>query len=276
MHSFAVLLAQAADLPGDSPRLDAELLLASAIGKPRSHLLAWPERTVSRQQLTRYEELLGQRRRGIPVAYLLGRREFWNIELAVSDATLIPRSATETLVEWALALDVPAAASVLDLGTGSGAIALALAASRAAWAVTACDASTAALDVACDNAKQLQLERVEFVVSNWFANLKPRRFSLIVANPPYIAEQDPHLEAGDLRFEPRSALVAGVDGLSDIRRIAADAPVWLAPHAWLLIEHGAGQGEAVRAVLRDSGLQHIETRRDLEGHERVSGGQLPC
>jgi release factor glutamine methyltransferase len=273
MATVAELLAAGGDLPGEAPRRDAEVLLCHCLDKPRSYLYAWPDAAVEDVAAERYLALLAARRRGEPIAYLTGRREFWSLPLRVTRDTLIPRPDTETLVAWALALPLPPAARVLDLGTGSGAIALALASERAGWTVTAIDRSAAALAVAAENGRALGLDNAGFLQSDWFSALAGRRYHLVVSNPPYIDPQDSHLGRGDLRFEPRLALVAEGQGLAAIEQIAAAAPAHLEPGGWLLLEHGCEQGEAVRSLLARLGLVDIETRCDLAGLERVSGGR---
>jgi len=258
----------------DSPQLDAELLLAHALGKDRSHLRAYPEAVLGAAQAHRYAELVEARRRGEPIAYLTGEREFWSLLLKVTPATLVPRPETELLVEQSLAA-VPVAADweVLDLGTGSGAIALAIAKERPRCRVCAVDVSTRALAVARENAHRLHISNVRFMQGDWFSPVAGRRFRVIVSNPPYISDSDPHLGEGDLRFEPRQALASGADGLRDIRRIVTDAAAHLQPDGLLLLEHGYGQGEAVRSLLQAAGFTDIRSLRDLAGHERVSSGK---
>lgn len=271
-------LLRSAELP-DSPtaRLDAELLLAAALGKPRSFLHTWPERIVSSEAALTFAAYLQRRRTGEPVAYILGQQGFWKLDLEVAPHTLIPRPETEMLVEAALEL-VPAFAPthVLDLGTGTGAIALALASERAAWQVTAVDRVLEAVGLAERNRQRLQLDNAKVLSSHWFSALEGQRFDLIISNPPYIAAQDPHLESGDVRFEPDSALVAGADGLDDLRMIIAQAPTFLNGDGWLLLEHGYDQGSAVRDLLSGHGFEKIQTRRDLGDHERITFGRLPC
>ncbi|MCT8162568.1 MULTISPECIES: peptide chain release factor N(5)-glutamine methyltransferase [unclassified Pseudomonas] len=266
-----------AQLP-DSPteRLDAELLLAAAIGKSRAFLHTWPERIVSREAAETFAGYLQRRRAGEPVAYILGQQGFWKLDLEVAPHTLIPRPDTELLVEAALELQPATAAKVLDLGTGTGAIALALAHDRPAWQVTAVDRVDAAVALAERNRQRLGLGNVQVGASHWFDALVGQRFDLIVSNPPYIAAEDPHLVAGDVRFEPSSALVAGSDGLDDLRLIVAQAPGHLLPGGRLLLEHGYDQAEAVRQLLTAHGFVEVVSRRDLGGHERITLGRLPC
>jgi release factor glutamine methyltransferase len=256
----------------DSPKLEAEVLLAELLRCNRAALLVRADEALSAEAALRYASLIDRRRLGEPVAYLTGRREFWSLDLEVSPAVLIPRPDTELLVEWALLyLRGIAAPAVADLGTGSGAIALSLAHERPEAHVLATDLSEDALEQARRNARALGLQRVEFRHGDWLAPLHGERFDLIVSNPPYIAEHDPHLPV--LRYEPRRALVAGPDGLRDLRRIAADARACLKPGGWLLLEHGAEQGGAVRELLTGLGYKDVETRRDLGGLERASGGR---
>jgi len=266
-----------AQLP-DSPteRLDAELLLAAAIGKSRSYLHTWPERIVSSEDAEAYAGYLQRRRAGEPVAYILGQQGFWKIDLEVAPHTLIPRPDTELLVETALELQPASPAKVLDLGTGTGAIALALASDCPAWQVTAVDRVDEAVALAERNRQRLGLGNVKVLASHWFSSLAGERFDLIVSNPPYIAAQDPHLVEGDVRFEPSSALVAGADGLDDLRLIVSEAPQYLLPGGWLLLEHGYDQADAVRALLAVQGFTEVASRKDLGGHERISLGRLPC
>lgn len=260
-----------------SARLDAEVLAMHVTGLGRTALITRAADRLSETEQARLRELIGRRRAGEPVAYLTGRREFWSLELAVTPAVLIPRPETELLVEQALARIPPDAAwRIADLGTGSGAIALALARERPRARLIATDASAAALAVARANAGRLGVRGIEFRAGEWFAPLAGLEFELVVSNPPYVAEDDPHLAHGDLRFEPRAALVAGPDGLAAIRGIAAAAPTHLAAGGWLLLEHGAGQGPAVRAILRDHGFTAIATGVDLAGHERVTAGRRPA
>ncbi|WP_341707477.1 peptide chain release factor N(5)-glutamine methyltransferase [Halopseudomonas sp.] len=271
--TLAELLASAELSDSDTARLDAELLLCHAIGKPRTYLRTWPERQPDVEQVRHFQALLSQRRSGVPVAYLLGEQGFWSLQLEVSEATLIPRPDTERLVEVALELGPQGAAEVLDLGTGTGAIALALAVERPQWQLTGVDRVTDAVALAAHNAARLQIGNAHFEQSDWFGALADRRFNLIVSNPPYIAESDPHLQQGDVRFEPGSALVSGVDGLDDIRTLVQQAPTHLQQAGWLLFEHGWQQADAVAVLLREQGFEQVQSWRDLGGQLRVTGGQ---
>lgn len=273
MSTIAELLAHT-HLPGSpTPALDAELLLAHVLDKPRSFLRTWPEYRLEPLRIDTFKQLLDRRRRGEPIAYLLGEQGFWSLDLQVSDATLIPRPDTERLVELALELGPPGAARVLDLGTGTGAVALALAGERPKWQITATDVVPAAVALAEDNRKRLGRENVRLVTSDWFAALDCTPVDLIVSNPPYISIDDPHLQRGDVRYEPASALVSGADGLDAIRHIVQFAPGYLRGDGWLLLEHGWQQAEAVAALLHERGFASVRSWADLAGQQRVSGGQ---
>ncbi|MBU1284462.1 MAG: peptide chain release factor N(5)-glutamine methyltransferase [Gammaproteobacteria bacterium] len=264
-----------AELPDSpTPRLDAELLLAHALGKSRSYLHTWPERELDAPQLERYQAAITRRQAGEPVAYILGQQGFWSLELEVAAHTLIPRPDTELLVETVLALLPATPAALLDLGTGTGAIALALASERPAWRLTGVDRVPEAVALAERNRARLKLSNANFAESHWFSALVGQRFQLIVSNPPYIAADDRHLAEGDVRFEPSSALVAGADGLDDIRLIIQQAPDYLEAGGWLLLEHGFDQAVAVRELLSARGFSALESRRDLGGHERISLGRF--
>lgn len=258
----------------ESPRLDAELLLAAALNRPRSHLHAWPERVPEREAATRFAAWLERRLTGEPVAYILGRREFWSLELEVTPDTLIPRPETERLVELALErLPADRSLAMADLGTGSGAIALALARERPQARIVATDRSPAALTVARRNARRLNVASVEFRQGDWCAPLGGERFDLIAANPPYVSVDDPRWCQGELRFEPPAALVAGEDGLEALRSIIAQAPEHLKPGGWLLLEHGYDQGETVPALLRERGFVAVSDHRDAAGLSRAGCGR---
>ncbi len=272
MSTIRELLAEAGDLGSDSSRLDAEVLLADGLQKPRSFLYAWPEQYVDAVVSQRYRDQLERRRRGEPIAYLIGRREFWSLSLHVDQHTLIPRPATELLVQWSLELDLPGEAVVMDLGTGSGAIALALASEKPTWRVYGSDISPGALAVARKNAQTHQFNKVTFVEGDWLSETEMMNFDLIVSNPPYIADGDVHLQQGDLRFEPQQALVSGAEGLDDIAVIAKQAAHHMANNGWLLIEHGATQGTSVRQLFLSAGFENISTREDADGLPRVTGG----
>ncbi len=262
--------------PGATPDLDAELLLAHALDVARVRLRSHAEEVPGPDAAARFSALIGRRAAGEPVAYILGRKDFWTLELSVSPAVLVPRPETELLVERALAVGPDGEAKVADLGTGSGAIALALASARPRWRIVATDISAAALAVARANAVALGLQRVAMARGDWLAGLPAgRRFHLLVSNPPYVAAGDPALGQPELQREPRLALVAAEDGLAALRRIAADAPDHLEPGGWLLLEHGATQAAAVAGALVARGFAQVRSHRDLAGRERMTEGQWP-
>ncbi len=266
------LLAMASIRLGE--RHEAEWLLMHALEVNRAWLFAHATDGVDAGLAKRFETLVERRLTGEPVAYIVGSRGFWDLDLLVTPDTLIPRPETELLVELALArLPVDRAPAVADLGTGSGAIALALARERPRARVLATDASDAALAVARENARRHGLTRVRFAHGDWLVPLGGERFALIASNPPYIEAADPHLGQGDLRFEPLSALASGVDGLDAIRTIVRGAPLHLDAGGWLLLEHGWNQGAAVRTLLENAGYGEVFTARDVEGRDRVSGGR---
>jgi release factor glutamine methyltransferase len=257
----------------DNPRLDAELLLGHVTGLGRAQLFARLDAELSADEQRSFEALAARRARGEPVAYLTGSRGFWTFELQVTPAVLVPRPETELLVEWGLeCLAGRPAPRVADLGTGSGAIALALASERPDAQVEATDAADAALAVASRNALALGLTRVQFRAGHWCEPLAPEAYDLLVSNPPYIAHDDPHLDA--LRFEPATALTDGADGLQALREIVAMSPQYLRAGGWLLVEHGHDQGAAVRALFAQAGFADIATRRDYGGHERATGARF--
>ena len=274
-NSIQSLLGDAAQrLPGDSPRLDAEVLMCFLLGRERSYLHAWPEKVLDERQLHDWDTLLQRRLDGEPVAYITGTREFWSLPLNVSEGVLIPRPDTERLVELALErLPAGQPCAIADLGTGSGAIALALASERPDCRVIAVDRSADALAIARQNATRLQLA-VEFRQGDWCTPLASEHLDMIVSNPPYIRHDDPHLAQGDVRFEPASALVSGREGLDDIRQIAEQAHWCLKDGGWLLVEHGWDQQQAVVEIFRQSGYDEIEDFADLAGQARVCAGRL--
>ena len=270
------LLKTAADrIGGDSPRLDAELLLSHVTGLGRTSFRAWPEREVSAEQAEQFRSLVAQRASGQPIAYLLGEQEFWSLPLKVSSSTLIPRPDTECVVEAALSLELPANARVLDLGTGTGAIALALASEQPGWQIMASDRVEEAVALARDNSQQLGLP-ITVVQSHWFDQIPAGTFDLLISNPPYIPASDRHLKEGDVRFEPESALVAGEDGLDDIRLLVTEGLDWLNLNGWMLLEHGYDQGEAVRDLFAKAGWRNIETRKDYGGNDRMTLARKPA
>jgi len=272
VNTIAELLSEARQLPLE----DAPLLLAHVLGKDRAWLFAWPEYQLDETQLEQYRQLLERRRRGEPLAYLTGHREFWSLDLEVSPAVLIPRPETELLVELALDLELPEQTRVLELGTGSGAIAIALAGERPGWKITATDASTAALDIARRNAARHQTSNILFARGHWYQALpRDRTYRLILGNPPYVMAGDPHLLEDGLPWEPPEALAAGSDGLADLRIIIGEAPAHLLPGGWLLVEHGFDQGKAVRDLFGGAGFTQVVTRQDLGGQDRVTLGCYP-
>lgn len=257
----------------DSALLDAEVLLCLALNKQRSHLRAWPDKQLQPEQLTAFRALLEQRQKGAPIAYITGNREFWSRDFHVSPDVLIPRPDTERLIELSLKL-IPADEpfKIIDLGTGSGIIAITLAAERPHAQITATDVSVAALRIAQINADKYHINNVQFYQSNWYSGVPDTKFNLIISNPPYIAEDDSHLQQGDVRFEPQSALCAAEQGLGDIKIIATLARNHLEQDGHLLIEHGYDQQQQVQALFKNLHYDKVQTYKDLSGQPRVTYG----
>lgn len=262
----------ASDAASETPKLDAEVILAHVLACSRTYLHTWSDKELDAVQVAAAEQLLQQRVKGVPVAHLLGEREFWSLPLQVNASTLIPRPDTECLVEQALRLPLPPQTKVLDLGTGTGAIALALKSERPHWQVSAVDKALDAVQLAQTNAARLGLD-VTVLASDWFDSVAGQRFDLIVSNPPYIDANDPHLQQGDVRFEPHSALVAEEQGFADLLKIIKSAPNFLHDHGWLLLEHGWQQAAQCRSYLQTAGYEQVQSARDYANLERMSLGR---
>ena len=258
----------------DDARLDGQVLLAYALNVSRTWLFTWPDKALDGAILTAFNALIEERKSGTPIAYITGYRDFWSLRLKVTPDTLIPRADTELLVETALTLkNVEKPCDVIDLGTGTGAIALSLANECPSWRITATDINPETLAVAKENAQNLELT-VSFKESAWFDAINDR-FDLVISNPPYIESDDPHLQQGDLRFEPAGALASGQDGLDDIRLLVKQALKHLKKDGYLLLEHGYQQAEAVRSLMAEAGYIDIETHQDIEDRDRVTLGKIP-
>jgi release factor glutamine methyltransferase len=259
-------------------RRDAELLLAAAAALTRTQLIARADGAWAPDVVARFDALVARRAAGEPVAYLLGRREFWSLDFEVDPAVLVPRPETELLVERALASVTAPDALVADLGTGSGAIAIALASERPAWQVVATDVSDAALALARRNGERLASGRVEWLRSpaphDWFAPLGERRFHALLSNPPYVADDDPVLGGDGLKYEPRGALTPGGDGYAALLTLIDGAPAHLRAGGWLILEHGESQAARLRSALEARGFTHVTSHRDLAGRERITEGQI--
>lgn len=279
MTTVAELLAkhQILESVSDSAKRDAELLLCFSLQKNSSYIRAWPDAEVKADIVVQFESLLQRRKEGEPVAYLVGEQGFWTLDLQVSPATLIPRPETELLVEYVLDnFSTESPLKLLDLGTGTGAVALALASERPHWHILGCDIEPAAVDLANKNRNLLMphAKNIAFIQSDWFDNIEPQLFDLIVSNPPYIDSEDPHLQQGDLKFEPLTALVAANNGMADIEAIVKRVPAFLKAKGSLIFEHGYNQGGIANKLLKNSGFTDVFTCRDLAGLDRISGGQL--
>ena len=277
-HTLEQAIAAGANLlapSSESAKLDAQVLLLHILQKPHSYLFTWPEHELNAEQQQQFELFCQRRLNGEPVAHITGQREFWSLLLEVNATTLIPRPDTETLVEQALEMAVPATAKVLDLGTGTGAIALALGSEMPNWQITAVDRVSNAVNLAMRNQQRLGINNVHVKQSDWFSALLGEKFNLIVTNPPYIKQDDIHLVQGDVRYEPLSALVADDAGMSDIKQIITQSRDYLLSSGYLLIEHGFEQGEAVRYFFEKMAFVNIKTVKDLGNNDRVTLAQWP-
>ncbi|MEG3768139.1 peptide chain release factor N(5)-glutamine methyltransferase [Alteromonas sp. 14N.309.X.WAT.G.H12] len=276
---MALSIVQALDWAGktlalsESADTDARVLLCHVLQQNRTYLYTWPEKPLTEAQRQTYESLVHQRAQGQPVAYLTGYREFWSLKLKVEPATLIPRPDTELLVETALSLLTVEDRTVCDLGTGTGAIALAIASERFDLEVTGVDKFENVVELARLNAQDNDITNVQFIQSHWFDAIAQTTFDMIVSNPPYVESDSPYLSQGDVRFEPRSALTAGKDGLDDIATIIVKARKHLRLHGWLLLEHGHNQGASIREQFAHAGYQNIHTYQDLAGLDRLTVGK---
>ncbi len=271
----ALALAREMLIDGESPSTDAKVLLAHVLGQSQTYLFTWSDRTLTDEQREQFVKLIDQRQTGHPVAHLIGYRDFWTLRLQVNPSTLIPRPETELLVEKALELLPDNALAICDLGTGTGAVALAVASERPNLRVTGIDKIEDAVKLAQANAINNNISNAEFLQSHWFSALAGQQFDMLVTNPPYVEEHSEFLQQGDVRFEPRSALTAGEDGLDDIRFIITEARDYLKPGGWLLIEHGFEQGAAIRELFQFSGYTDAETFRDLAGLDRITVAKMP-
>ena len=258
-----------------SPKLDVEILLAVALRKTRTYLYTWPERKVTPDAYNLFQHYVQRRCQGEPIAYIIGEKEFWSLPISVDKNVLIPRPETELLIESVLSLyanDRGQSKMVVDLGTGTGAIAIALATECSQWIIYAVDKSATAVFLAKKNCRRLQVENVTVVQGDWLAAFG-QTVDLIVSNPPYIAADDKHLNEGDVRFEPKSALISEENGLADIGQVIAQSYQRLSAGGWLLLEHGYNQANAVLELLQDQGFSDCFVKRDIGGNERVSGGR---
>ncbi|MBE8168659.1 MAG: peptide chain release factor N(5)-glutamine methyltransferase [Shewanella sp.] len=254
----------------DSAQLDAEVCLQHCLNKNRAFLYTWPERNLNSAQWQQFSTMISRRKLGEPVAHITGEREFWSLSFLVNSTTLIPRPDTEILVETALNLELPDSANVLDLGTGTGAIALSLAHEKPNWKITAVDKMSDAVELAKQNKANLSLTHVEILQSDWFSNVTEQKFDLIISNPPYIDETDHHLNEGDVRFEPSSALTASSNGFADLYYIAEQAKKFLVPNGYVLLEHGFEQAVKLRAKLDVLGYKEVVTVRDFGSNDRCT------
>jgi release factor glutamine methyltransferase len=275
LHQSSQQLVHTIGLDHAEANLEANLLLQHALHVNRAWVITHDRDVLNADQQAEFQLLLKRRLDGEPIAYIVGFREFYGLQLKVSPVTLIPRPDTETLVEAALEkIPLDKVSHILDLGTGTGAVALAIAKNRNNCEVTAVDQSTDALSVTLENAQSLKLNNLRLIESNWFSELQGEGFDLILSNPPYIAQDDEHLKQGDLRFEPISALASGVDGLDDIRKIVQDAPDYLKTNGWLMLEHGFDQAESVATLLKARGFNQIAHAKDIAGRLRVTFGAI--
>jgi len=277
MHTIQSLLTESSQqlqASSDSAEIDVDILLCHILKKDRSHLRAWPEKQLTTEQLTQFQQLFQKRLQGTPIAYLTGTREFWSRDFITTPAVLIPRHETETLIELCLGLIQDTSKStLLDLGTGSGIIAITLAAEKRNIQVTAVDKSDDALSVAKQNAILNQTPHISFIQSDWFTKVPKQQFDFIVSNPPYINPSDPHLQQGDVRFEPNHALIAQQHGLQDIIYIAQQSKAYLKQTAYLILEHGYDQKDAVHSILSENNYYNIRCLNDLSGQARLSYAQ---
>ncbi len=259
----------------ENAALDAQVMLCFVLNCNSAHLAAWPEKQLTAEQANQFLALVAQRQQGIPVAHLTGQREFWSLNFRVNNSTLIPRPETETLVEFILDNfgDRPSV-KLLDMGTGTGAIAIAIASEKNNWKIVACDNSAEAIALAIENGAQHSTNNVSLVQSDWFSNISEHDFDIIVSNPPYIASDDPHLQQGDVRFEPHSALTAGISGMDDIEHICAHAKDYLSAQGSLIIEHGYDQQQQVADCFARHGYTDLQQSNDLSGHTRMTAGKI--
>lgn len=258
----------------DTAQLDSELLLCHILNQPRSYLFTWPEQELNKEEYKKFENLIKRRIQGEPIAYITGNKEFWSLQLSINSDVLIPRPETELIIEICKHNFSNDQLSAADLGTGSGAIALALAKEFSNWEILATDISNKAIMIANKNREHNKIKNVTVLQSDWCQNLPHQNFDIIVSNPPYIAKCDPHLQQGDVQYEPRTALIAGDDGLEAFNKIAAQVKQYLKPKGWILLEHGFQQGREIRNLLDQYGYSNILTYRDMAGHERVTCGQI--